>query len=130
MLYAMQKGLCSVSAAIVITVMTATCAFAETITITDIAGRVVDVEKNSNKVVLGVGRTIYSVALLDRDNPFQRVTAWPNDMIHYDPDSYRKDLAAFPEIKELPVLGNPYHHEWNLEAVMLSASSSGHRSLA
>lgn len=118
MLYAMQKGLCSVSAAIVVAVTTATCAFAETITVTDIAGRVVDVEKNPDKVVLGEGRMIYSVALLDRDDPFQRVVGWSNDMINYDPDSYRKYLAVFPDIEDLPVFGNPYHSEWNLEAVI------------
>ncbi|MEM9635034.1 MAG: ABC transporter substrate-binding protein [Pseudomonadota bacterium] len=118
MLSAIHKGLCSATAAIVISFATATCAFAETISVTDIAGRIVEVEKNPTKVVLGEGRMIYSVALLDRENPFERVIGWSNDMINYDPDSYRKYLAVYPEIENLPVFGNPYHSEWNLEAVV------------
>jgi iron complex transport system substrate-binding protein len=96
----------------------ATSATAETITVTDIAGRTVDVEKNPSKVVIGEGRMIYSIALLDQENPFARIAGWKDDMINYDPDAYRKYLEVFPEIKDLPSFGSPYSDEWNLEAVI------------
>lgn len=72
----LTRGLCSAAAAATMLFAGATNATAETITVTDIAGRVVDVEKNPGRIVLGEGRMIYSVALLDRNNPFERVIGW------------------------------------------------------
>ncbi|MEP5731149.1 MAG: ABC transporter substrate-binding protein [Sulfitobacter sp.] len=114
----LTRGLCSAAAAATLTIASATIAFAETITVTDIAGRVVDVEKNPTKVVIGEGRMIYSIALLDKENPFQRVVGWKNDMVLFDPDAYRKYLAVFPEAADIPSFGSPYSDEWNLEAVI------------
>ncbi|MEM1398518.1 MAG: hypothetical protein AAGF58_01485 [Pseudomonadota bacterium] len=90
----------------------------ESITVTDIAGRTVEVTKNPQKVVIGEGRMIYTIALLDRDNPFQRIVGWKDDMINFDPDAYRKYLAAFPEAADIPSFGSPYSDEWNLEGVI------------
>ena len=114
----LTRGLCSAAAATAISFASATFATAETITVTDIAGRTVEVEKNPSKVVLGEGRMIYTVALLDQDNPFQWVAGWKDDMINFDPDAYRKYAAAFPEAANLPNFGSPYADEWNLEAVI------------
>ncbi|MBO9409463.1 ABC transporter substrate-binding protein [Shimia sp. R9_1] len=114
----LTRGLCSAAAALTLSIASATFAFAETIKLTDIAGRVVEVEKNPSKVVIGEGRMIYSIALLDQENPFARVVGWKDDMINYDPDAYRKYLATYPEIEDLPSFGSPYSDEWNLEAVI------------
>ncbi len=114
----LTRGLCSAAAAMTLSIASATNAFAETITVTDIAGRVVEVEKNPSKVVIGEGRMIYSLALIDQDNPFQRVVGWKDDMVNFDPDAYRKYLEVFPEIADLPSFGSPYTDEWNLEAVI------------
>ncbi|MFA3919031.1 ABC transporter substrate-binding protein [Ruegeria hyattellae] len=114
----LTRGLCSAAAAMTLTFASATIATAETITVTDIAGRVVDVEKNPSKVVIGEGRMIYSIALLDQKNPFQRIVGWKDDMVKYDPDAHRKYLEAFPEIADLPSFGSPYTDEWNLEGVI------------
>lgn len=114
----LMRGLCSATAAMTLTYASATTATAETITVTDIAGRVIDVEKNPSHVVIGEGRMIYSIALLDQDNPFQRIVGWKDDMVNYDPDAYRAYLKAFPEIADLPSFGSPYADEWNLEAVI------------
>jgi iron complex transport system substrate-binding protein len=111
-------GLCFATAAIAINVASATSATAETITVTDIAGRTVDIERNPEHIVLGEGRMIYSLALLDRDNPFQRVVGWKDDMILYDPDAWRRYEAAFPEAENIARLGSPYADDWNLEAVI------------
>jgi iron complex transport system substrate-binding protein len=114
----LMRGFCLASAAIALTIVSTASAIAETITVTDIAGRVVEVEKNPSKVVIGEGRMIYSIALLDQDNPFQRVVGWKNDMMLYDPDAYRKYQAVFPEAADLPNFGSPYSDEWNLESVI------------
>ena len=114
----LTRGLCSAAAATAISIASATLALAETITITDIAGRTVEVEKNPQKVVLGEGRMIYSIALLDSDNPFQRIVGWKDDMVKYDPDAYRKYQAVFPQAADIPSFGSPYADEWNLESVI------------
>lgn len=111
-------GLCSATAAIAISFASATIATAEIITVTDIAGRTVEVEKDPSDVVLGEGRLIYALALLDREDPFERIAGWKDDLILYDPDAYRKYLAAFPEAETIPRLGSPYSGEWSLETVI------------
>ncbi len=112
------QGLCFATAAIAISVASATSATAETITVTDIAGRTVEVERNPEQIVLGEGRMIYSLALLDRGDPFQRVVGWKDDMILYDPDAWRRYEAAFPEAADIARLGSPYADDWNLESVI------------
>lgn len=114
----LARGLCTATAAIAISVAAATSATAETITVTDIAGRTVEVEQNPDHIVLGEGRMIYSLALLDRENPFERVVGWKDDMILYDPDAWRKYEAAFPDAPNIARLGSPYSDEWNLESVI------------
>jgi len=114
----LTRGLCSAAAATAMSFASATIATAETITVTDIAGRTVEVEKNPSKVVIGEGRMIYSIALLDQDDPFQRIVGWKDDMVKYDPDAYRKYLAVFPQAADIPSFGSPYADEWNLESVI------------
>jgi len=114
----LAPGLCLASAAIALNFASATPATAETITVTDIAGRTVEVEKDPEHIVLGEGRMIYSLALLDNENPFERVVGWKDDMINYDPDAWRKYEAAFPEASDIARLGSPYSDEWNLESVI------------
>jgi iron complex transport system substrate-binding protein len=51
----LTRGLCSAAAATTLTIACATIAFAETITVTDIAGRVVEVEKILRKLLSAKG---------------------------------------------------------------------------
>ncbi|MCV6575393.1 MAG: ABC transporter substrate-binding protein [Cohaesibacter sp.] len=97
-------------------------ALAEKITVTDIAGRTVSVEKNPSKIILGEGRMIYSIALLDREDPFKRIVGWKDDLIKYDPDHYRKYKAKFPTIDKIQNFGSPYSSEFSLEAVVASGA--------
>ena len=112
-----QRLLSAVAAGAILLAST-TIALAEPITVTDIAGRTVELQKNPQKVVLGEGRMIYTMALLDQEDPFQRVVGWKDDMIRFDPDAYRKYLEVFPAASTLPNFGSPYSGEWNLEAVI------------
>lgn len=91
---------------------------AEKITITDIAGRTVQVEKNPTKIILGEGRMIYSLAVLDRENPFKRVVGWKDDLVKFDPDAYRKYQEKFPQAATIANLGSPYSGEYSLEKVI------------
>jgi ABC-type Fe3+-hydroxamate transport system substrate-binding protein len=55
------------------------------ITVTDIVGRSVTVNAPVQQVILGEGRQLYIVAMLDPENPFQRVAAWRDDLMKNDP---------------------------------------------
>lgn len=91
---------------------------AQTITVTDLAGRTVEVRENVQRIILGEGRLLYALALLERDAPVKRVTAWADDMIKNDPDAYRKYKAAFPEIEKLAVLGNVFSTDFSVETAV------------
>ena len=92
---------------------------AETIVVTDIAGRQVSLDPEKiNNIVLGEGRLTYTLALLDKENPLSRVVGWKDDLIKYDPDAYRKYLQAFPEIKDIENLGSPYAGDYSLEKII------------
>lgn len=95
-----------------------TAAGAGTITVTDIAGRTLRVETDPARVVLGEGRLLYALALLDREQPFEPIAGWRDDLITADPDAYRKYLAAFPEAEAIPRPGSPYSAGRSLETVI------------
>ncbi|MEM7426734.1 MAG: ABC transporter substrate-binding protein [Pseudomonadota bacterium] len=58
---------------------------AEALEITDLAGRKVMLEKPAQTVVLGDGRVIPAIALLDRDDPTARITALISNLNWTDP---------------------------------------------
>ena len=111
---ALRAGL----AALLFAVLPHTTALADKIEVTDLAGRTVQVERGASRIVLGEGRMIYSIALLDRDNPFKRVVGWKDDLIKYDPDAWRKYETFFPQARGLTNLGSPYDAEYSLETVV------------
>lgn len=85
--------------------------------ITDIAGRKVDIPDHVKTMVLGEGRMVYALSMLE-PNPLKGVVAWRTDLIKNDPDTYQKLLAKFPDIKNIPDLGNPYSSDVNLETII------------
>ena len=86
------------------------------ITVTDIAGRTVTVKHGVERVILGEGRMMYSVAVLDKESPFQRIVGWKDDMIKFDPDAFRKYQAKFKEDTDRLVnFGSPYAGDFSVE---------------
>lgn len=85
--------------------------------ITDIAGRKVKIPDRIKTMILGEGRIVYALSLL-RQKPLEGVLAWRTDLIKNDPDTYAKMLEKFPEIKNIPDLGNPYSSDINLETII------------
>jgi len=78
---------------------------ADTVTVTDITGRQVQVKVPVEKVILGEGRQMYFVAALDTDAPFKRVVGWRDDLEKADLDGYRDYLAKYPQIAKIPTFG-------------------------
>ena len=75
---------------------------AETITVTDVAGREVAVNVPIKRAVLGEGRQLYIIAALDRENPAGRIVGWRKDLIEADPATYQAYLVKFPEFAGIP----------------------------
>ncbi len=78
---------------------------AETITVTDITGREVEVQVPVEKVILGEGRQIYFTATLDTEAPFKRVVGWRDDFKKADNDGYHQYLETFPQMETIPTFG-------------------------
>jgi iron complex transport system substrate-binding protein len=77
-------------------------ALAETATITDVAGRQVEVKVPIERAILGEGRQLYVVAALDRENPAIRIAGWRSDLIEADPKTYEAYRASFPNLADIP----------------------------
>lgn len=83
----------------------ASLAQADTVTLTDIAGRQVQVETPVQRVILGEGRQAFFTAVLETEDPFARVVGWREDFKQADPDTYAAYLAKFPQIDAIPTFG-------------------------
>ncbi|MGP9764525.1 ABC transporter substrate-binding protein [Halomonas sp. AOP13-D3-9] len=80
-------------------------AVADDITITDVTGRQVTLDAPAERVILGEGRQIYLLGLLEPEDPFAHVVGWREDFSQADPDNYARYLERFPEIEAIPTFG-------------------------
>lgn len=78
--------------------LTAT-AFAQ-ITVTDVTGRTVTLEKPAHRLLVDDGRYLIALSLLHPD-PVSLLTAWPKDINRIGPAVYRRYVEKFPDIEKL-----------------------------
>ncbi|WP_438456146.1 ABC transporter substrate-binding protein [Vreelandella venusta] len=88
-----------------LTALTFTAANADSITVTDVAGRQVSLDAPAERVILGEGRQIYLLGLLEPKTPFTHVVGWREDFSQADPDNYARYLERFPDIEAIPTFG-------------------------
>lgn len=88
---------------------------ASTMTVTDIVGRTVTIKQPVERMILGEGRQLYVVAALDREDPFQRIVGWSEDLKTADLDAYHKYRAKFPKLADIPVFGHPSRGQFSAE---------------
>lgn len=94
------------------------CAFpalAEKITVKDVTGRSVEVNAPVSNIILGEGRQIYFLAALDKENPFQHVVGWRDDLPKADPETYAAYLEKYPQIAKLPKFGGMKDGTFDIE---------------
>lgn len=114
-----RRGFALATAATAMFFATAPHAFADAMTLTDIAGREVTLPDTPSRIILGEGRMMYAIAPLATDDPFENIVGWKDDLIQYDPDAFRRFEAAFPEDTARMVnFGNPYSGDFSIEAVL------------
>lgn len=73
--------------------------------VTDLAGRVVTVPDHPRRVLLGEGRFVFAMALLDRADPVARVVGWQGELKQQDPYSWQQLIKRFPKAAEVPLIG-------------------------
>ena len=76
------------------------------VTVTDVEGRTVELEKAPERIVLGEGRGIFATAILNKDKPADKVVAYGTDLAKASPSYYEKITATNPELKDLPTIGH------------------------
>ncbi|MDE1157650.1 MAG: ABC transporter substrate-binding protein [Neorhizobium sp.] len=64
-------------------------------TVTDVSGRTVTIAKKPEHIILQDGRDMLTMALLDRDNPFERVVGWATNLVKDDPTTVKLLDKAF-----------------------------------
>lgn len=96
-------------------VLLTSAALADTVKVTDVTGREVEVNVPVEHVILGEGRQIYFVGALDKDDPFKRVVGWRDDLAKADPESYAAYLAEYPDIAKLPAFGGMKDGTFDIE---------------
>lgn len=76
-------------------------------TVTDLAGRTVVLPARVERIVLGEGRMLYTIALLeDRAAPLARIVGWQGDLAKLDPQTYGQYRAKFPQIDRIATIGS------------------------
>ncbi|WP_432240790.1 ABC transporter substrate-binding protein [Herbaspirillum robiniae] len=81
------------------------CGHAAARQVTDLAGRQVEVPDHPQRVLLGEGRFVFAMALLDRDDPVQRVVGWQGELKAQDPYAWGQLLKRFPQAGKVPLIG-------------------------
>lgn len=90
---------------------------AEKITVTDLAGRNVTVNAPVKAMILGEGRYLPSIAILDKDNPLHRIAGMMGDFELYDPAGYRQYAEHFPTLDDIPRIGRNSAATMDIERV-------------
>ncbi|MBJ7221736.1 MULTISPECIES: ABC transporter substrate-binding protein [unclassified Brenneria] len=87
-------------------------------TVTDMLGRQVEIPDNPQRIILGESRMLYTLALLEPGNPAKNVVGWPGDMPRYDAQSWQRYTQKFPQIAQIPQLGNGSLQTMNAESLL------------
>lgn len=87
----------------------------ETITLTDIAGREVTLEVPVKHMILGEGRFLPSLGILDPENPVRWVAGMMGEFKQLDPGSFNQYRAKFPEIDDIPLIGRSGSESFSVE---------------
>ncbi|AJY45597.1 ABC transporter substrate-binding protein [Martelella endophytica] len=93
-------------------------AWAQPFTVEDVAGREVSFDGPVERVILGEGRMIYGLAPIERENPFEKVVGWRNDLYMNDKGGYNAYVAKFPEAADIPFLGRLSNGTLSVETVV------------
>ncbi|MFC5420936.1 ABC transporter substrate-binding protein [Bosea eneae] len=96
-------------------VLFAAVAVTEAREVTDLAGRTVTVPDTVERIIIGEGRYVPALAILDRDDPVGRVVGMMGDYEAVDPASYARYRERFPKIAGIARIGRAAKESFSLE---------------
>lgn len=85
------------------------------VTLTDIAGRQVVLEKPAERIILADARALQAFEIVHPKEPFKGVIAWDDTLKTKAPDLFAVYKKRFPELSELPMLENAYLSDFSVE---------------
>ncbi|WP_048852259.1 ABC transporter substrate-binding protein, partial [Komagataeibacter europaeus] len=74
-------------------------------TVTDLAGRKVDIPTSVHRIILGEGRLVYALAPLEKQHLFDRIVGWQGEFRGADTQSYDQYVATFPQAARVALIG-------------------------
>jgi iron complex transport system substrate-binding protein len=90
---------------------------ADTITLTDTAGREVTLKRPVKRIVLGEGRQILALGLVHPD-PASLLAGWPDDLKRQDKATYAAYAAKYPALDRVPVVGRGNETSFSIEQAL------------
>lgn len=87
--------------------------------LTDLAGREVVVPQPVTRILLGEGRLLNALAVLEGPALTERLVALPDDLERVDPGSHAQYLAAFPMLATIPRVGHGASDGFDLEQALM-----------
>lgn len=90
----------------------------QAVTVTDIAGRQVQVPDHVKRILLGEGRMIYPLSILEKKAPFERIVGWQGDFRDLDVQGYAAYKAVFPQIDTIPTVGGGSEDTFSIEKAL------------
>jgi iron complex transport system substrate-binding protein len=85
------------------------------VTLTDVAGHEVTVNVPVKYMILGEGRFLPSIGILDTENPVRWIAGMMGEFKNLDPATYAQYQAKFPAIDDIPLIGSSGEESFNLE---------------
>lgn len=95
---------------------------ADTVRVVDLAGREVAVERPVERILLGEGRYLTALAILDRDDPTRRLVGMLGEYERLDPAGYGQYLERFPRVAQVPRIGQSSGHTVSVEKAVASGA--------
>lgn len=89
--------------------------------VVDLAGRTVVIPAKVERIVLGEGRYIAALAILDREDPLRRVVATMGEFPLLDPGGHAQWLARFPRLADIPLVGKASPDSFSVERAIALA---------
>ncbi|WP_407655391.1 ABC transporter substrate-binding protein [Burkholderia alba] len=75
------------------------------VTVTDLAGRHVKIPAKVDRVLLGEGRLLPALAIVESGDPSRRLVGMMGDFEQLDPAGYAQWQHTFPRLKDVPRIG-------------------------
>jgi len=83
--------------------------------VVDLAGRTITVPDKVERIILGEGRAVIALAILDRADPLARIVGTMGDFPLLDPIGHAKWLRRFPQLGKIAAIGKVAADSFSVE---------------